>query len=294
MPTEPHVLSLAEFKTLVAQGDRVPADAILRKQYVCDEIKQVADDERGIQFSISTEAVDRDSDTLNVQGWKLVNYRRNPVVLWAHDYSSLPVARSAKIWTEDHKLKTIDHFTERDINPFGDTVFQMVKAKYLNATSVGFLPLAYTPAPMDDTRRGGMDFTEQELLEHSIVPVPSNPESLVEARSMLRGADWMAYTKALERLLDVAHGEPMLVVPRTTLERAWRAADPAQRTSVPTRASMSERRALALLDDELDGLVAPADPLGLDDPAVITAVVAETVQQAVQRAFNAKTGRLPD
>ncbi len=111
---------------------------------------------------------------------------------------------------------------------------------------------------------------------------------------MLRGADWMAYTKALERLLDVAHGEPMLVVPRTTLERAWRAADPAQRTSVPTRASMSERRALALLDDELDGLVAPADPLGLDDPAVITAVVAETVQQAVQRAFNAKTGRLPD
>lgn len=232
---EPKVLTLQAFKSLIAIGERLPADVILRKSYV-PEIKAVDDDPRGLQFSISSEAVDRDSDTLNVQGWKLSNYRKNPVVLWAHDYRQLPVGKAVKIFTEDQKLKAIDTFPSRDVHPFADTVFQLVKGGYLNATSVGFLPLKYERVdPESDEgreRRGGVDFKSQELLEHSIVPVPSNPEALVEARSALPKADWKAYLGELERILDEAHEEDggVLIVPRANLEQAWKLLSPRRST----------------------------------------------------------------
>jgi HK97 family phage prohead protease len=223
---EPKVITLADFKTLVTAGKQPPRDALIRKAFTCDEIKAVAADDRAIQLSISNESVDRDSDTLNVQGWKLVNYRRNPVVLWAHDYRQLPVGRADKVFTEDQKLKVIDHFVEREINPFADTVLLMLKHKYLNAASVGFIPIKYErvdPEAEDGRgRRGGIDFKQQELLEHSIVPVPSNPEALVEARSVLKRADWNAYLDEIGRLLDLAHGEQMIVIPRSQLEQAWK------------------------------------------------------------------------
>src|SRR5438477_9563106 len=114
----------------------------------------------------------------------------------------------------------------------------MVKGGYLNAASVGFLPLKYSRVDPNSDRpdadrgqRGGIDFEQQELLEHSIVPVPSNPAALVEARSALKSADWSAYRNVLERYLDDDEADPL--VPRRRVERAWRHADPrGRRTSV--------------------------------------------------------------
>lgn len=233
---EPKVLTLSAFKSLLSIGEQPPRDAILRKAYIA-EIKAVEDVERGIQFSISSEAVDRDSDTLNVQGWKLGNYRKNPVVLWAHDYRQPPVAKCVKCFTEDGKLKAIDAFASRDVYPFADTVYQMVKGGFLNATSVGFLPLKFERVDPDDEdgrgRRGGVDFKQQELLEHSVVPVPSNPEALVEARGVLPKADWKAYVGELERCLDEAHEESggVVIVARADLEKAWELLSPRRSTS---------------------------------------------------------------
>src|SRR6266487_1822719 len=140
MPEPRRILTRDEFVALIARGERPPTDAVLRKQCVSEEIRQVGDDPRALQFVISSPAVDRDSDTINENGWELGNYRKNPVTLFGHDYRSLPVARATKVWVEDRKLKAIDHFVERDIYQFADTVFQMVKGGYLNATSVGFQP----------------------------------------------------------------------------------------------------------------------------------------------------------
>lgn len=260
---EPKVITLSDFKALVEKDERAPADVVLRKAFL-PEIKAVADDERGIQFSISSAAVDRDRDTLAVEGWQLANYRKNPVVQWAHDYKSLPVARATKVFTEDNKLKAIDHFVERDVYPFADTVLQMVKHRYLNATSVGFLPIKYQRVDPESEqgpeRAGGIDFTKHELLEHSVVPVPSNPEALVEARAILRGADWLAYTKEIERLLDIAHDGQLLLVPRASLEAAWKLLSPS------TSATVSGTRATARKDP-------PADDDGDDDTSDLPATL---------------------
>jgi len=145
-------------------------------------VKASEGDSRSLTFTISTGAVDRMGDTVDPSGWQLENYRKNPVVLWAHDSTSLPVAKAPKIWTEKLSLKAEAEFTPRGMARFNDTVFDMYKGGFLSATSVGFAPLKY--AFVDDpARKYGIDFMEQELLEFSAVPVPANPQALIESRS---------------------------------------------------------------------------------------------------------------
>jgi HK97 family phage prohead protease len=149
-----------------------------------------------LKFVISTSAIDRDDDVIDVNGWDLKNYKKNPVVLFGHDYRSLPVARATQVGVEDDKLVAVDRFTPKDMNPFGYMVYELVRGKFLRATSVGFKPRQYV---FNDDHKG-YDFSEQELLEHSLVPVPSNPESLQSASA--DGIDLMPYKAWAERILD--------------------------------------------------------------------------------------------
>ena len=289
----------------------MPPDVVIRKQYLT-RTQPVADDPRGVQFAISTEQVDRDSDTLNAAGWELANYRKNPVVLWAHRYGEPPIAKATKVWTADAELHAVDHFVEADVYPFADTIFQLVKGGYLNATSVGFLPLNFQrvdpntedPDEAARGRRGGVDFQQQELLEHSIVPVPSNPGALVEARGLLRGADWGAYKRELERLLDEDDGR----FPRRHLERGWAGASSSHSVLFADAERKAARAAVAPpvepVDPSLDELLADAglaeEDAGeasleqlLGDPALVAAVVGEETGAAVARAIDRARGRLP-
>lgn len=143
---------------------------------------RVESDSRTLTFAVSSAAVDRMGDSISAEGWKLDAYRKNPVVLWAHDATHLPVARASKIWIEDNKLKAAAEFTPAGMARFNDTVYEMYKQGFLSATSVGFMPLKFAFTE-DPKRRFGIDFIEQELLEFSAVPVPANPEALIEARA---------------------------------------------------------------------------------------------------------------
>lgn len=132
--------------------------------------------ERKMSFTISTAAVDRDGDTIDPKGWDLRSYTKNPVVLWAHDYSSPPVGKAVNIKSTDHGLQADVEFLPQGLDPFADKIHDMCKAGFLNATSVGFRGVEYDEA----SGRKGYDFKKQELLEFSIVPVPCNPEALAQ------------------------------------------------------------------------------------------------------------------
>src|SRR6185503_15155295 len=84
-------------------------DVVLRREFVT-EVK-AADDARTLDFTISTSDVDRYGDTIAADGWKLESYRKNPVVLWMHDNSLLPVAKAANVRIEEGKLKARAEFT---------------------------------------------------------------------------------------------------------------------------------------------------------------------------------------
>lgn len=122
-------------------------------------IEKAVDDSRTLEFVISTGAVDRMGDTIDPKGWKLDAYRKNPVVLWAHDGGTLPVARASAVWVEGEALRARAEFTSPELNALGDKVFRMYREGFLNAVSVGFVPTKWAFAQAND-RPFGIDFID--------------------------------------------------------------------------------------------------------------------------------------
>lgn len=141
--------------------------------------KTAAIGERQIRFILSNAGVDRDNDTVDPAGWDLTNYKRNPIVLFAHNYSQLPVAKAVQIGVANNALSALVEFPPVGLYDFADSVYSMVKGGFLNGTSVGFKPIE----SQFNHARNGTDFLKQELLEFSIVPIPSNPAALVTQRA---------------------------------------------------------------------------------------------------------------
>lgn len=163
--------------------------------------RESTDDGGVMSFVASTAGVKRDGLEIDQSRWDLGHYRANPVVLWAHDYSSLPIGR-ASVDVQDGVLKA--HVTwDTD-----DEMAQRVKGKYergfLNAVSVGW-------RDVDNGREG----VSHELLDVSAVPVPGDPDALAErTRAALRAMldelgqptddaepDWPAIATAMVRVM---------------------------------------------------------------------------------------------
>jgi HK97 family phage prohead protease len=169
---------------------------------------------RKAAFVVSTGSEDRDGDTVAPEGWMLDNYRKNPVVLWAHDVKSLPIARAESIGVQGGKLKSVIVFPDKGVYPFADQVFGLVKGGFIRGTSVGFHPVEAAP------RKGvkkGVDFKRQELYEFSLLPIPSNREALAEAKAA--GHDIGMVVKWASEFLDYAEANG-LWIPKFQIEKA--------------------------------------------------------------------------
>lgn len=152
----------------------------LRKMMTTEVVKGSVNPATGMEqftFVASTETVDREGDIIMSDGWDLEAYSRNPVVLFGHDYRSLPVGRAVAVKIEQSQLHVSVDFTPDDVNPDGYRIYKLVQAGFLNAVSVGFRPIKY----IWNDEHNGYDFQGQELLELSIVPVPANQEALLAA-----------------------------------------------------------------------------------------------------------------
>jgi HK97 family phage prohead protease len=155
-----------------------------RIKYFSVAAKTVDEDKRILRFVGSTEDVDRDNEVIKASGWKLKNYRKNPVVLVNHSHFDLPVAKTKKVWVEDKKLKFDIEFPEADVHPQGDTLYKLYKNGYMNATSVGFIPNMQKAVFGEKQGEPNITFKDQELLEISLVSVPANPQALLTSKSV--------------------------------------------------------------------------------------------------------------
>lgn len=304
-------LDLAAWKTAAKAGD--PPAEVLHKQYTADSIK--AEGEGKYSFTISTGAVDRDKDTVAVDGWSLDSYRRNPVVLWAHNYASPPVGLAEAVLAKGGQLKARVKFAPADTYAFAETVRRLVDGGYLRATSVGFRALKWS----FNEERGGVDFLEQELMEFSIVPVPANPEALLDAKHA--GMDIAPLKDWAVRVLDDM--EPGLWLPKDVAARALKIASGEPVSVVAPALEPEEKRGRTLsaanegriraAKDSLDEVLASmpaADDEDDDDKAPrvlrlkagapriklsrddVEAAVQRAVTATVKSAVNAASGRL--
>ena len=144
---------------------------------------------RSVRFVASDESVDRYGDIIRADGWKLENFRKNPVLLFGHNSRELPIGKVSEVEVIGKRLEATAEFPE-GMSEFADTVWRYVDAGLLKAVSVGFMPLSepnYIFADDDPDHKGwptGYEFVDHELLELSVVPVPANPQALAVARAL--------------------------------------------------------------------------------------------------------------
>ena len=167
-------LESKDLKDLI--GKEVTIDRVISDMET--EVDKANDEERTLRMVGSTGEIDRMGDSIDVKGWKLTNYRKNPVILFGHDTWIPAVARAKEVKKEDDKLTFLIEFPPEGVNDLSDKLFNLYKLKIMRASSVGFLPLKYDWIEDENGGYRGIHFIEQELLELSLVNVPAHPAAL--------------------------------------------------------------------------------------------------------------------
>jgi len=172
-----------------------------------------------LDFIASSEALDRYDEIISADGWNLDNYRRNPVIQNAHQYGDIIFTLGKALVTEVRMAGAQRVLFQRiefatDVNPMARIAYGLYKGKFLNAVSVGFVPLRWETGGADSPFR--RKYLEQELLEVSAVGIPANPEAL--QLGLKAGAIQKADLRDLLELLggmakslgekDAQHAEP--------------------------------------------------------------------------------------
>lgn len=223
-----NILSLEKWKELDGLG-KAPKICTLRKA-TCSQMKQVEGMTRALEFVISDESVDRDGDVLLASGWRLDNYRKNPVVLFAHDYQRPAIGKSERISIQGGQLISIDQFATAEESAFADEIYRLIIGGYMRAVSVGFQPDEWVW--VED--HNGWRFEAQDLLEHSVVPVPANPNALQLAFS--KGLRFPELTGWFEKLMDGDAGTSKIFIPRPAMEDAYQLHTPSKTYLLPAAA----------------------------------------------------------
>lgn len=152
-------------------------DAQTEKHILAYREKNYPQEVKGVYgFVIASEDVDRVGDVLVISGMRYENYMKNPVVLWNHDSSSLPVGKVEAFEIVGSKVIAKVRFSET--NETAVKIRNLIDEGILNAVSVGFMPIRSEPIVEKDTVKG-YRYLEWELLEVSIVNIPANPYALL-------------------------------------------------------------------------------------------------------------------
>lgn len=174
-------------------------EPILKRNPTSEKFTIEEDDERVAVNYASTRKVDRDKEVIVPDGVILSQFKKAPVLLWGHQWSETPIGSDRQIASDGYGLLAKSAFA--DTNK-GREIWKLVKGRHLRTSSIGFVPMQYVSngsekfGPLvDKLSKLWPDFTRQVadnvrgivpkslLLEHSLVGVPANIDSLVLAVS---------------------------------------------------------------------------------------------------------------
>ena len=143
--------------------------------YLKAQIKQKAGEIEGIA---STAVLDRQNESVNVDGWDIKNFKKAPRLLWAHDHTEPAIGKVTKLSIDgDGKKRQLKfNAVSQEVTEKARAIKKLVEDGFINTFSVGFRPLE-----MEDNQ-----IIKQELLEISVVNVPANPEAMLLAYKSLK------------------------------------------------------------------------------------------------------------
>jgi len=195
------------------QGEEAVSNSIPANS--CNSCPAPPENSSCLDFVASDETLDRTDEIISATGWRLEAYRRNPVFQNAHQYGDIIFTLGKALVTEVRLAAGRPVLFQRvqfatDANPMARIACALYKGKFLNAVSVGFIPIRWENPesssslaapkcndsglaapkynggrlPTLDLRLQTLDshprrrYLEQELLEVSAVGIPANPNAL--------------------------------------------------------------------------------------------------------------------
>jgi len=167
-----------------------------------------------LDFIASTATLDRYHEVIEPAGWQLDSYRSNPVFQNAHNYGDILFTLGKALWTEVRNVDGGQALCQRiqfatEVNPVARIAYGLYKGGFLNAVSVGFIPLRWEDGGASSANgiAPRRRYLEQELLEVSAVAIPANPDAL--ALGVKSGAIAKADLQATVDLLRAVVGTPL-------------------------------------------------------------------------------------
>ena len=132
-----------------------------------------------VRFTASTPDLDRHGTRLMPMGCDSAAFERNPVVLWNHSKDGEPEDVIGRVVEIVKTAAAVEVVVEFDAHAKAQDVLRKVRAGFLRAVSVGFIP-------QQDRQNsdGTIDVLRWELCELSIVPVPSCRQALKRGFSL--------------------------------------------------------------------------------------------------------------
>jgi len=163
---------------------------MFKKKDTIFQITKSNDNDQTIEGIFSTSDIDRSGDPpIDQETWDLKNFKKNPVVLFAHNnmFSSDPnivVGKVVKIGLDEkgNLAGKIKFAVDEGVGIYGDfikTIYNLYKEKFMNAFSVGFMMGEIVIDKKKNTR-----MVNNQLLEISCVPVPANAYALAKQKGL--------------------------------------------------------------------------------------------------------------
>lgn len=166
------------------------------------------EEERWVDYTITDESEDSYRTVFRADGWDYTRYNNNPVVLYLHDDTTPDpdlVMGVSELRTEGKEVIGRVFYEPADLNVIADKVFRKSIRGTLKGASIR---ANVRNGHWGDEKRGEnpevLYFTDQELLEFSIVPIPSNPNAL---RRNAQGLDEIKKELKPQGSLSVAEGD---------------------------------------------------------------------------------------
>lgn len=206
--------------------------------------KVTAEKVGALEWVLSDATLDRHGDTILPDGWDLRWFKKNPIALFGHN-SSFPVGTWSNVRVEGGKLIGTLTLAARGTSQRIDELISLVEQGILRAISVGFIPKKAEPIDKDRPY-GGQRYLQQELVEGSIVSVPSNPAALQLAKSLNISTETMS----------LAFGEQAEMRSRDVSQTGKHAAKPPKIERTPVMKTLSQR-----ITDAKSSLTAKKDKL---------------------------------
>ena len=150
---------------------------LIKKQFELN-LKEVNQQDYTIRAIISSGQPDRQGEIVDQASWNLDEFKKNPVVLFAHDHSQPAIGMATEIFiNSEGMLESVVKFAVEEYD-FAKTIFNLYAGGFMRAFSVGFM------SDQQDEVNGLRILKNNTLVEYSAVNVGADKIALAKSKGI--------------------------------------------------------------------------------------------------------------